>query len=442
MVSSYLPKPRRTARWHWSMVAPLLLAMFSHHAQAVDPASPQAAQRYRIAPGDKIGVTVFGQPDLSAEATVDQTGNIRLPVIGDVRAANLVLTELEGSIEQSLVQGYVRRPKVSVKIAEFRPIHVIGLVRTPGLYPYQQGQSLFAAIMRAGGIGTPEQGGNGGDFFQADQRVRLLQIDRAALLARRARLIAFADNSDRIDFSDLSASDIDASRLAQIRTSEQRAFAAERTAERQETEVLRGQISRLEAEIALLKRQGDLGLRQRDPSQGNVGRFSGDVKRDEARVEIDLARLKYELLKAELAAGELRFKIAELHSNYQRRAIAELRETERSLLELSVTLPSAQRSRAARAGQMGLFADDQEDSPTIGIIRPSGTLTVKYDAAIGFLLLPGDVVQVGSRQLPLSEQPAKELSENRQKDGERTVRRPEDSAQLRGAAAGLARAQP
>src|SRR5690349_15765325 len=65
------------------------------------------SQQYRIVSGDKIGISVFGQPDLSGEATVDGTGSLRLPVIGDIPAASLTLGELEKSIGRSLEQGYV-----------------------------------------------------------------------------------------------------------------------------------------------------------------------------------------------------------------------------------------------------------------------------------------------------------------------------------------------
>ena len=77
------------------------------HAWSIDPATaqPPAPQAYRITAGDKIGVTVFGQPDLSGEPTVDQSGNIRLPMIGDIHAVNLTLTELEESIAQALTPG-------------------------------------------------------------------------------------------------------------------------------------------------------------------------------------------------------------------------------------------------------------------------------------------------------------------------------------------------
>src|SRR5216684_3057379 len=218
--------------------AGLLLISIVLYAWVSGAVSAQTSdlQQYRIAAGDKINVAIFGQPDLSGDATVDQNGNLRLPVIGDVRAANLTSSELEKSIGRSLEQGYVRTPVVSVKIAEFRPIYVLGMVRTPGLYPYREGESVLAAIARAGGMGAPEQIGTGTDLFQTDERVRLLEVNRAALLIKRARLLAQQNGDDRIEFPDMSGLSVDQARLAQIRDGEQRAFVAERQAERRETE--------------------------------------------------------------------------------------------------------------------------------------------------------------------------------------------------------------
>lgn len=380
-------------------------------AWAIEPAAGQspAPQAYKLAPGDKIAVTVFGQPDLSGESIVDQGGNIRLPIVGEVRAATLTLGELEKSIGYSLEQGYVRRPVVSVKIAEFRPIYVLGLVRTPGPYPYREGQSLLAAIAHAGGVGVSDHSGVAGDAFQADERVRLLEISRVALLAKRARLVAQQNGDDRIDFQDISGLVADPARIAQIRDNEQRVFATERQAERQEVEALQKQFPRLDAEIASLKQQSELESRQRELNKQLIADYeqlakSGlarkptyiEIKREEARIEGSIARLQSETLRAELAIGDLQYKIAELRNNYQRRVMAELRETDRQLLELTVTLPSAVRARAARTGQMGWLTGANGEQLAITVSRAKGTTTVKYDSAAEFMLQPGDIVQVGS----------------------------------------------
>jgi polysaccharide export outer membrane protein len=430
---SILKQQRRRARWcslaarGWALAMLVIL-----HAWSIDLATAQspAPQPYRIAAGDKIGVNVFGQPDLSGESTVDQSGNLRLPIVGDIYAVNLTLSELEGSIAHALAQGYVHNPTVSVKIAEFGPIYVLGLVRVPGLYPYREGLSVLGAIARAGGIGTSEsrQSGVLGDLLQAEERVRLLEISRMALLAKRARLIALQNGDDRIDFPDLSGFVIDPARIAQIRDGEQLAFTGERQAAQQETEALQKQVPRLEAEIASLNHQAELELQQRNLNHELVADLEQltktglarkstyiEVRREEARIDGNIGRLKSESLKAELSIGELQFKITELRNGYQRRVMTELRETDRSLLELAVTLPAAQRTRAARARQVGLLTPEQVQQPAITVIRAKGTTNVKHDADVDFLLQPGDVVQVGSLFPPVPELPPDQFSVSREK---------------------------
>jgi polysaccharide export outer membrane protein len=389
------------------------LAAFVFHVLSIDPAKadPTASKTYRITAGDKVGVTVFGQPDLSTEVTVDQGGNIRLPLIGDVQAVNLTLGELEASIVRALTLGYIRNPTVTARIAEYSPIYVLGLVRAPGLYPYREGISVLAAIARAGGIGVSEgqQGAMLGSLLQAEERVRLLEISRVVLLAKRARLVALQNGNDRIDFPDMSEIAIDPTRIAQIRDSEQLAFAAERQAILQETGALEKQLPRLEAEIASLKRQTELEVKQRGLNHELIADYeqlnkSGlarkstyiEVRREEARIDGNIGRLESEALKAELLIGEVQFKIAELRNGYQRRVSTELREIERSLIELTVTLPAAYRVRANYARLAGLLIGEQSEQSAITVIRANGATKVKHGAAVDFLLQPGDIVQIGS----------------------------------------------
>ena len=412
---SILRKPERIrGRVHSTAIGILALAVLAGiFAWSVDLAAAQstASNVYRIAAGDKIGVTVFGQPDLSGEATVHQGGSIRLPMIGDIKAVNLTLSELEKSIAQALMQGYLRNPTVTVRVAEYSPIYVLGLVRTPGVYPYREGLSVLAAIARAGGIGVSEsqQGSIIGALFQAEERIRLLEVSRVVLLARRARLIALQGGHERIEFPDMSGIPVDSARIDQIRDSESRAFVTERTAVQQETEALEKQLPRLDAEIASLKNQVDLELKQRGLNHELVADYEQlaknglarkstyiEVRREEARIDGNIGRLQSEALKAELSISEVQFKIAELRNGYQRRVATELRETERALLELTVSLPSAQRLRAAYAKQAGLLTSEQARQAVITVIRAKGSENVKFDAAVDFRLQPGDIVQIGS----------------------------------------------
>jgi hypothetical protein len=67
---------------------------------------------------------------------------------------------------------------------------------------------------------------------------------------------------------------VDPARFVQIRDGEQRAFLEERQAEQQETEALKEQLPRLDAEIASLKQQGDLEPRQRELNQQLIATMS------------------------------------------------------------------------------------------------------------------------------------------------------------------------
>jgi polysaccharide export outer membrane protein len=412
---------------HWRVYPGLAYAtMFfiSLYAGAIDPAAAQAQQGYQIAAGDRIGVTVIGQPDLSGEATVDQGGNLRLPIVGDIRAVNLSPSELEKSIANSLEQGYVRNPVVSVKIAEYRPIYVLGMVRAPGSYPYREGLSVLGAIARAGGIGATEiqQTSILSELLLAEERVRLLEINRASLLTKRARLIAQQNSVDKIDFPDITGSVIDAARMAQIRDSEQRTFDSERKAEQQEREALQKQLPRLDAEIASLKQQATLETQQRDLNHQLVTDYENllktglgrkptyiETKREEARIDGNIERLRSDALRADLAITEVQFKITELHNTYQRRVMSELRDTDRTLLDLTVSLPSAQRARTARAQQVGMLSAEQAQQPTITVINAKGSTVVKLDSVVDAMLQPGDVVQVGSLFAPTLPMPLDEL---------------------------------
>jgi hypothetical protein len=177
----------------------------------------------------------------------------------------------------------------------------------------------------------------------------------------------------------------------------------------QEIAALEKQPPRLEAEIASLKRQAELEQKQRSLNQELIADYeqlnkSGlarkstyiEVKREEARIDGNIGRLESDALKAELQIGEVQFKIVELRNAYQRRVSTELRDTERSLLELAVSLPAAHRVRAAYARQAGLTNAEQASQAVITVIRARGTTNVRYDAAANFLLQPGDIVQIGS----------------------------------------------
>lgn len=107
---------------------------------------------YRLSAGDKIRITVYGHEDLSGEFDIDGTGSVSLPLIGDVRAQGLTPNELEVAVTERLRPDYLRNPRVSAELLDYRPFYIFGEVRSPGSYTYTGGMTVISAVAVAGGF--------------------------------------------------------------------------------------------------------------------------------------------------------------------------------------------------------------------------------------------------------------------------------------------------
>ncbi len=109
-------------------------------------------QPYRLDSGDQLRITVFEQTSLTNTYSVDQAGYIAFPLVGAIPARGRTLQELEGIIAAKLRQGYLRDPDVSIEVARYRPIFIMGEVGQPGQYSYVPGMTVQHAVAVAGGF--------------------------------------------------------------------------------------------------------------------------------------------------------------------------------------------------------------------------------------------------------------------------------------------------
>jgi polysaccharide export outer membrane protein len=114
--------------------------------------NPSGADAYRLGAGDRIRVTVFGEEDLSGEFQIDSSGTFSLPLIGSVDAMNLTTRELELQISGKLQEGFLKNPRTSIEVLNYRPFYILGEVNAPGSYPYQAGLTVLNAAALAGGF--------------------------------------------------------------------------------------------------------------------------------------------------------------------------------------------------------------------------------------------------------------------------------------------------
>jgi protein involved in polysaccharide export with SLBB domain len=112
----------------------------------------QQATGYVLAPGDRIAISVFGQPDLSVEFTLSDNGVLNYPLLGEIRIAGLTMSELEQRLADGLRGDYLINPDVTVSMTQYRPFFLNGEVSRPGGYPYQPGLTLEKALALAGGL--------------------------------------------------------------------------------------------------------------------------------------------------------------------------------------------------------------------------------------------------------------------------------------------------
>jgi polysaccharide export outer membrane protein len=106
-----------------------------------------------VGPFDRLSVEVFGLPELSRQVQVDSSGQIALPIAGQVNVTGMTPQDLEVAIAERLRNSYVRNPMVTVGVLETvsQVVTVDGQVRMPGIYPVAGPMTLMRTIARAQG---------------------------------------------------------------------------------------------------------------------------------------------------------------------------------------------------------------------------------------------------------------------------------------------------
>ena len=106
----------------------------------------------KLGPNDRLRITIFGQPTLTGEYTLDGNGVLAFPLIGNVPANGSTTSELQQKIAGKLNPEYLINPSVSAEIVNRRPFYVVGEVQKPGNYPYVTDMTAVNAIAMAGGF--------------------------------------------------------------------------------------------------------------------------------------------------------------------------------------------------------------------------------------------------------------------------------------------------
>lgn len=140
------------------LLAPLCALAVAACASAPLPAGTAAfavdtGHEYKLGPGDKVRVTVFGEEALSGEFIVANNGAVAVPLIGEVQAGGMTPSNFQIAVQEKLTSsGMVKSPRVSTDVISYRPYYILGEVSKPGQYPYAVGLTATKAVATAGGF--------------------------------------------------------------------------------------------------------------------------------------------------------------------------------------------------------------------------------------------------------------------------------------------------
>jgi protein involved in polysaccharide export with SLBB domain len=120
-------------------------------AADLEAASVAATATPRFQGGEKIRIAVFNEPSVSGDYDIDPNGVVSLPLAGTVRAVGLTQSQLELELAKKFKSEYLRNPKVTVTILQYRPFYIVGEIEKQGEFVYKPGLNVLTAMAMGGG---------------------------------------------------------------------------------------------------------------------------------------------------------------------------------------------------------------------------------------------------------------------------------------------------
>ncbi len=143
------------------------------------------APSYRLGPGDKLTLRVWGREEISGPHTIGPDGKISVPIAGGLACTDLTREQVEEAITKAL-DKYYRAVAVTVSVDEYASnrISVLGSVRQPGNFSFATRPTLLSALSQAGGLSDAKTGVSSPRCSVIRGRDQIVWIDLGELLWR------------------------------------------------------------------------------------------------------------------------------------------------------------------------------------------------------------------------------------------------------------------
>ena len=112
----------------------------------------QVPSDYIIGPGDELQVRIWGQIEADLRVTVDRSGQIYIPQVGQISVAGIHYGDLEQHLKAEIAKIF-RNFNLTANVGRLRSIQVlvVGNARYPGTYTISSLSTLVNAIFASGG---------------------------------------------------------------------------------------------------------------------------------------------------------------------------------------------------------------------------------------------------------------------------------------------------
>lgn len=115
----------------------------------------EAPDDYRLGPGDKISIVIWGNSEMSAEYTLDKEGSIYPKLVGKVNLKGKTYGMAKNIVYSKFSRVYdLNSSEISINLVHSKvvSINLVGAVNNPGTYRLPSVNSVFGIVSYAGGV--------------------------------------------------------------------------------------------------------------------------------------------------------------------------------------------------------------------------------------------------------------------------------------------------
>jgi protein involved in polysaccharide export with SLBB domain len=384
-----------------------------------------AQSKYQLGPQDKVSIKVYEwRPSrdeiyewtaFKAEYTVNPSGYLSLPLLGDVAVNGMSTTELAHDLGERLKDrmGMLERPDVTVEVVGFRPFYVVGAVEKPGEYPYRPGLTVLGAYAIAGGKQRNAAGPLRLEREAISTRgdLRSYDLETETLRGRMARLKAELANADKIDWPPEIKARMSDPTLSNTFKQEQLVFDTRRQAFETQINALNQLQGYLNEEVVSLEKQLKVHQTETNAVKSeldmvmklyNKGLTAAPRKlaleRNMAQVDGERLRLESSLMRARQEISRTKISIVDLQAKRSSDISTEMQTTQGRLDEIKGRMETSKNllyETEVLAPQL-LASEENAKSqqPIFKILRKGQPLSSEEVVSEDTVVNPGDTVMV------------------------------------------------